>query len=969
MHYRSHESTVCRQQSPERIAQNQHLAPNHNSSDELNNQHDQTSMEISGGGDINVPIVEPAVSSEHEDMDPLSREPPILAQQSHIFDWLDSQRRVADEIYAFYDSLTQFSKPLVPSQVTVMDKVVDLPASVISFLECCSCRSFSRQQATKIHSMFVSRESHLPEKYRQITTHIPRPAILHRILKAFRDDHLHTEGWKRAIIDLNELHYQHGFQMPLNETGTFRCPLDLFHRELNRLGISAVQKFKKTVGNDGKRTFSCPIDGLAMEKYSDALETNALLLYVDIYCDGLALPNGGTQSISPFRVRFSNVKGIETVWFDIGLCPTLQLGNVKCTPTKKAELRRELLHRFMFLILKPMIHASRVGFQIDSTLIYPRLLMVVCDQRQERPLYCLKSAGASRDCTTCDMMSKVTKAELRISPQFNGTMGSDKDSISSSTSSDSISSDVMHQTGCSSSLKRQLDPNDAGNRDVIRTLGAQLLLTVSKLTRCSNRNEALLKKMTDNMSPGWFASSNRDIMHIRQYLILNSCCDLPPLLGAFHGLGTEPYALYDSISFDTLHVIDLGLIRKFSDLCWKHYSAKKFTSLPTARCIYVANERLRQLPRGMHLPKENFFLSGKNEVLPGMTGLIRRLTCPILWICIMGVNDCIDPDNDPLLQTALELNEIHCKLLGINESVDEIHRTDEWITDLQLRCFKLGESFVDLFQINVNTKMHRVMRHINSHLRSFGLVRWGANDCNETKHKTIKAAYKNTNRKPHQLAAQLLKSGYAADIYMESDEETLFPSAIIPTEAATNHLRCIKAATTAELNSHRSFHRRLARLHTLHTARGETTIWLPMAYVTLRNIFPWKVDKHRQYIMDKYTYRGWMSASSTFGPRNDGCIYTSENGDRCGLVQNIIRSNFYKEHTFLVLRRLTEATPLEGNRMVTTKYGHSFYQYAVNQHGGVQLDLVSTDSVLYPAYFVYDPMTTAARLQFKLHQP
>lgn len=147
--------------------------------------------------------------------------------------------------------------------------------------------------------------------------------------------------------------------------------------------------------------------------YSSQVGVMRIVLCVDVYCDGIALPKNGAISLSPLRVRFSNFRAIKTVRYDIGLCPVLYMGTAVFTSTKLTELRREILQRNLFLVLIPLIEASSVGFRHDSTIIFPRILMVLCDQKQERPLLCLKCSNSTRDCTDCDMLSKVTAAEAQ----------------------------------------------------------------------------------------------------------------------------------------------------------------------------------------------------------------------------------------------------------------------------------------------------------------------------------------------------------------------------------------------------------------------------------------------------------------------------------------------------------------------------------------------------------------------------
>lgn len=110
--------------------------------------------------------------------------------------------------------------------------------------------------------------------------------------------------------------------------------------------------------------------------------------------------------------------------------------------------------------------------------------------------------------------------------------------------------------------------------------------------------------------------------------MVQSCCELPPIFGAIHGLGTEPYFLYHTIAFDSLHELDLGVVRIFPDVFYEHFSRKQHTNRPASQCISISNKRLLQMPRGAHLPKVSLFLTKKNEQLPGITGLIRRATLP-----------------------------------------------------------------------------------------------------------------------------------------------------------------------------------------------------------------------------------------------------------------------------------------------------------------------------------------------------
>lgn len=320
-------------------------------------------------------------------------------------------------------------------------------------------------------------EEGIPQEFRQFTQHFTRLGYLQNVLRAVRSATLYKQQWRTAHIDLNDLHAHLKLQISENTSRTFRCSLKLTCNELSRLGISALRQFRESRSHVGTRKFCTPIDGRALQAYTDTVHDKGLVLCVDIYCDGVALPSAGTQSLSPVRVRYPNIYGIHTTWFDIRLCPVLEFRSVRCTVDKKAELRRELMHRYFFLILKPVINASKVGISVASCLVFPRLLMTVCDKKQERPMVCLRSVGGTRDCTLCDMLSCVTEVEVNRHNSENAA------ALGTSTSTESIDALLQGEEVDLNSLKRQLSPEADAERQVVRGLGAQLMLTVSKAVK------------------------------------------------------------------------------------------------------------------------------------------------------------------------------------------------------------------------------------------------------------------------------------------------------------------------------------------------------------------------------------------------------------------------------------------------------------------------------------------------------
>lgn len=77
---------------------------------------------------------------------------------------------------------------------------------------------------------------------------------------------------------------------------------------------------------------------------------------------------------------------------------------------KELELkyRREMFPRFLFGVYRQAFINSKVGFIFDVIFVIPKRFMVFADQTEERIIIGMKSAGGARNCTLCDMISKVT---------------------------------------------------------------------------------------------------------------------------------------------------------------------------------------------------------------------------------------------------------------------------------------------------------------------------------------------------------------------------------------------------------------------------------------------------------------------------------------------------------------------------------------------------------------------------------
>lgn len=144
-------------------------------------------------------------------------------------------------------------------------------------------------------------------------------------------------------------------------------------------------------------------------------------------------------------------------------------------------------------------------------------------------------------------MSRATDAEVQRQARTTTTLSTylSSESLESLQHGDEVDVD---------SVQRQISALPAENRKVLRSLGGQLMLTISKLVKAAVRTPSIasmVRKLEQKLALVWFQANNRRVADIRKFLIVQSCCEFSAVFGAVHGVGTEPFLLYHSNAFDS----------------------------------------------------------------------------------------------------------------------------------------------------------------------------------------------------------------------------------------------------------------------------------------------------------------------------------------------------------------------------------------------------------------------------------
>lgn len=102
---------------------------------------------------------------------------------------------------------------------------------------------------------------------------------------------------------------------------------------------------------------------------------------IDVYDDETTLSQSGAHNAFIVRMQLENGKGQIDGWRDVGIAPVL----MALTRKSNAKLSKEILivhHRFLHLLLRDSILASKIGFIVQSRLIFLKIGKLIFEQNQ-----------------------------------------------------------------------------------------------------------------------------------------------------------------------------------------------------------------------------------------------------------------------------------------------------------------------------------------------------------------------------------------------------------------------------------------------------------------------------------------------------------------------------------------------------------------------------------------------------------
>lgn len=226
------------------------------------------------------------------------------------------------------------------------------------------------------------------------SAHAFRQAIANDIDKAVID-----EGWMACAIEESGVTFEAFFRSSLREAlKRLRSGKKLRLRSGDGMPAQHTDLREDTLDGDAFR--ACEAEVVA------SYGSEAFVIAIYVYSDSGVLSWSGAHKLYPVRIRVVNVETDEYEWITVAYVPSVATEKGKGGAERSRCLRIAVMQRVLFLALRDLVEASHTGVQfVDADgrelLGFPRVLMYLCDQPEERAILCLKPGECAHPCSAC----------------------------------------------------------------------------------------------------------------------------------------------------------------------------------------------------------------------------------------------------------------------------------------------------------------------------------------------------------------------------------------------------------------------------------------------------------------------------------------------------------------------------------------------------------------------------------------
>lgn len=212
----------------------------------------------------------------------------------------------------------------------------------------------------------------------------------------------------------------------VEEEGWMRCPLtelDQTFEAYFRPSFDVVMEALKTAPHvrywcrdeedegpsDCRETpFESDAFRLSEERVINEHGDDAFVVGLHVFSDSCAISGSQAHKLYPIRVKVLNALTVEEQWYTVAYVPQVPTEKGPCGAERSRLRRMAVLQRVLYLTFQSLVNVSHSGVpfaagELGELRAFPRILLYMCDQPEERAVLCLKSGMCQMPCSSCDV--------------------------------------------------------------------------------------------------------------------------------------------------------------------------------------------------------------------------------------------------------------------------------------------------------------------------------------------------------------------------------------------------------------------------------------------------------------------------------------------------------------------------------------------------------------------------------------
>lgn len=263
----------------------------------------------------------------------------------------------------------------------------------------------------------------------------------------------------------------------------------------------------------------------------------------------------------------------------------------------------------------------------------------------------------------------------------------------------------------------------------------------------------------------------------------------------------------------------------------------------------------------------------------------------------------------------------------------------------------------EVFKVDVTTKLHRLMSHIDNHLIHLRWIRRVSSDENEMLHEKFKYLYNTNNKHIESIDPQLLKTWV---------DKTFHVCDVPDSDSCSDSISdSTPSSATASMSGESVSHQAISTVHNNSASCSPQAFVHHIRQLSSNSIKTWRQLKRLRFgrhvpHYNMLLYTSVFASDNIYGKSDthDAITFRRDSVTMVGIVKAIFAhylSTIPSNYRLVFIRLLDQVDPDAENASVANQFGNIRYKYAISSSGFINTVLFNASCLIEPVSFDVEP--------------